>query len=316
MKNFIQSVILLMSLLLAISKSVKANDSLDFYSDPEILEQLMEYQRVVDSIESTFQYETGTILLKDGIASLQVPYGFKYLNPEDSDRLLTDIWGNPPSDYENRSWGMLFPENGSPLADSSYAINITYSEEGYIDDQDAKDLDYSELLETMQSDIAEANEYRIEQGYSSLRLVGWASQPFYDEENKKLHWAKELNFDNAITNTLNYNIRILGRRGYLELNAIGDMSQVERIQSDIDPIINSVDFNEGHKYANFDPALDKVAAYGIGGLIAGKVLLKAGLFAKAGILLAKFWKVIAIGAVAFFAGFKKFFGAKKEDQVG
>ena len=272
------------------------------------------YKRYTDSIESTFHYQTGLIQLKDNTASIQVPEGFKYLGPEDSERVLTDIWGNPPSDGENKSWGMLFPTNGSPLADSSFAINITYAPEGYIKDDDAKDLDYDDLLKTMKSDISEANQYRIEAGYEPIELVGWASAPFYDSQTKKLHWAKELKFGEATVNTLNYNIRILGRKGYLELNAISDINNLNQVKSNINPILESVNFNDGNRYADFNPKMDKVAAYGIGGLIAGKLLLKAGLFAKLGLILAKFWKVIALGFIAIMAGVRKLF-SKKEESV-
>ncbi|MGH9940273.1 MAG: DUF2167 domain-containing protein, partial [Blastocatellia bacterium] len=39
-----------------------------------------------------------------------------------------------------------------------------------------------------------------------------------------------------------------------------------------------VEFNEGHRYGDYVAGVDKVAAYGIGGLIAGKLAAKAGLF--------------------------------------
>ena len=52
---------------------------------------------------------------------------------------------------------------------------------------------------------------------------------------------------------------------------------------------------------DYDPSTDRLAAYGIGGLIAGKVLGKVGLFAK----LAKFGKFIVVGVVAGFVFLKK-----------
>ena len=44
-------------------------------------------------------------------------------------------------------------------------------------------------------------------------------------------------------------------------------------------------------YSEFNPDIDTVAAYGIGGLIAGKVLAKAGVLAAGLVLLKKFWFV-------------------------
>ncbi|HFB99610.1 MAG TPA: DUF2167 domain-containing protein, partial [Phaeodactylibacter sp.] len=103
------------------------------------------------------------------------------------------------------------------------------------------------------------------------------------------------------------NIRILGRKGYLQLNAISDITTLPVVENDIDLILASVDFNSGNKYADFTPGIDKVAAIGIGGLIAGKVLAKAGFF----VVLLKFWKIFAIGFVAFFGRIKNFFLGRK-----
>lgn len=264
------------------------------------------YAFVLDSINKSFTYQTGTIELGEGLATLHMPNGFKFLDSQQSQRVLTDLWGNPPSE----SMGLLFPEDMTPMHDNfTFCVEIDYAEEGYIDDEDAEDLDYDDLLEEMQEDTNATNTERKELGYPTVQLVGWASAPYYDQENKKLHWAKELKFDDADVNTLNYNIRVLGRKGYLNLNAIGDISMLENFNSDRDKIIKSVEFTPGNRYSDFNPDIDQVAAYGIGGLIAGKILAKAGFFA----VILKFWKFIAIGAVALFSSFrKKIFGNKKE----
>lgn len=255
-----------------------------------------------DSIAEAMTYQYGTIELGDGIAKLTVPKGFKYLDPEQSNTVLTTLWGNPPAE----TYGLLFLEDQSPLSENfSYAVEISYSAEGYIKDDDAEDINYEELLEEMQSDIEASNPERIAQGYPSYQLIGWASTPFYDAENKKLHWAKELLFEGYDVPTLNYDIRILGRKGMLSLNVIGDMDALPLVKQDINKILESTEFTKGNQYSDFDPDIDEIAAYGIGGLIAGKLLLKAGFFAK-------FWKLILLGGVGLVAGIKKFFGKNKD----
>ena len=232
------------------------------------------------------------------MATLHVPEGYKFLDAEQSAYVLTDLWGNPPSPV----LGMLFLEEAGPLSDSlTYAVEISYSEEGFIDDEDAQDLDYDDLLEEMQDDAEEGNVARAEAGYEAVHLVGWAAAPFYDADNKKLHWAKELQFEGEPVSTLNYNIRVLGRRGYLNLNAIGGMEVLPQFQQDVDKVLASVSFNDGHRYSDFNPDVDRIAAYGIGGLIAGKLLTKVGFLA----VLAKFWKVIALAVAGAFGAFRK-----------
>jgi len=254
---------------------------------------------LITELEASFHYQTGEIKLLDELAQLQVPQGYKFLDAEQSQYVLTELWGNPP---DEQTLGMLFPENISPLSDDfTYAIEISYVEDGYIKDEDAAEMDYDGLLEEMRKDIEEANEKRMALGYTSVQLQGWASPPYYDQQNKKLHWAKELSFEGDPEHTLNYNIRILGRNGFLMLNIIGNMSVLSQVQNDTDKILASIDFQEGYKYSDFNPKLDKVAAYGIGGLIAGKMLVKAGLFAG----LLKFWKLIAAGAAALVFFLKK-----------
>ncbi len=273
--------------------------------DSPLLE--MAYLAYQDSIEAAMHYDTtGTIDLGDGLATLTIPAGFKYLNPEQTDFVLTNAWGNPPS----YTMGMILPERAQIFDSGTYAILIYFAEEGYVKDEDAEDLDYDELLETMQEDTREGNKQREKMGYEGVELIGWASAPFYDQENKKLHWAKELQFKETEGRTLNYDIRVLGRRGYLELSFISDIEQLDEVKANIPAILESVDFEQGHSYFDFDPSIDEVAAVGIGGLIAGKVLAKAGFFA----IIAKFGKFILIGILAAFGALRRFvFGGKKED---
>ncbi|WP_228237414.1 DUF2167 domain-containing protein [Allomuricauda sp. M10] len=262
------------------------------------------YQQILDSINNSYTFQKGSIPLGNDLATLHVPEGFKFLNAEQSQQVLTDLWGNPPSE----TMGMLFPEDISVVGDNfTYAIEITYSEEGYIEDDDADDIDYDDLMEDMQESAIEENKERTKLGYPTAEIVGWAAEPFYDQSSKKLHWAKEIKFEGMEMNTLNYNIRVLGRKGYLNLNAISDMDKLPLVQTNIDRVISSAEFNPGNRYSDFNPDLDEVAAYGIGGLIAGKVLAKVGFFAA----ILKFWKVIAIGIVAAFGTLRKrIFGSK------
>lgn len=186
-----------------------------------------------------------------------------------------------------------------------------YADEGYISDDDAKDIDYDELLKNMQKDAVDSNPERIKLGYPKMELVSWAAKPYYNDKTKKLFQAKEIKFDGQEKNTLNYNIRVLGRSGYLMLNAIGDMDVLDKFEKEKDVILASVSFNNGNKYANFDSKTDKLAAYGIGGLIAGKVLAKVGFFA----VILKFGKIIFLAIAAFFGKFRKrIFGTKKDDE--
>jgi len=261
-------------------------------------------QASIDSIEKTFTYQTGTIQLASGNASLEVPAGFGYLDPIQAKRVLEELWGNPPGE----TLGLLVPQGGGVLQDNTWAFDIEWDEMGYVEDDDAGDTDYDELLVEMRKDADADNQMRAQQGYPSVELVGWASPPYYDKENKVLHWAKNLKFADSDINTLNYNVRILGRKGIMVVNAIGNIDQLSNIQTHIEAVMHSVKFNDGERYADFSSSSgDKVAAYTIGGLIAGKVLAKVGLFA----VILKFGKIIFIAIAAAAAAIWRFLRGKK-----
>ena len=266
-----------------------------------------------DDFEARLEYQTGVVSLRDGLATLRLPSSFRFLNAEGSRRLLVDAWGNPP-EAADPVLGMLVPTSLSPLAPDGWGIVITYEEDGYVDDDDAGQLDYGKLLKEMQESAASRNEERKKQGFEPVTLIGWAEQPSYDKAAHKLYWAKELQFGNEPQHTLNYSIRVLGRRGVLVLNAVASMNQLGVIREQTQGILSSVDFNEGHRYTDYLPDSDKAAAYGLTGLIVGAGAAKAGLFKVllAGLLASK--KAILFGLVALGAGLKRYLSKPSAPQ--
>jgi uncharacterized membrane-anchored protein len=219
----------------------------------------------------------------------------RFLDAAQSKTVLVDLWGNPNA---NGIIGMLFPEKYTPLDEKSWAFTISFDNMGYVEDDDAEDMDYAELLTNLKKETSDANADRVKEGYEAIELVNWASTPFYDKERKVLHWAKELKFGEATENTLNYDVRILGRKGVLSMNAVGKMSSLTEVKPVINYLLSSVKFTPGNQYSDYDSNVDQVAAWSIGGLVAGKVLAKVGLWA----LFAKYIKLIFIAIAAAFGG--------------
>ena len=79
------------------------------------------------------------------------------------------------------------------------------------------------------------------------------------------------------------------------------------VREGMDKLLPMAEFDQGARYADHNPSTDKVAAYGVATLIGGGLAAKAGLFAKLGLLLAKFWKLLLIGVLFFGAAIKKLF---------
>lgn len=265
------------------------------------------------AFEKELNYQNGDINLRDGLAVLHLGEDFRYLGPADTKRILTEAWGNP-GDFE--SLGMIVPADISPIDETQgYGVLLSYSEEGHVDDDDADDIDYDELLEQMQEGTNAANAERTAAGYPALTLVGWAEAPHYDKSKRSLYWARNLSSEGADQNSLNYEIRVLGRKGVLELNAVAGMTQLAQIKPAMEDVYQRVEFQKGHRYGDFDPELDKVATYGLGGLIAGKLAMKAGIFAGLIKILIASKKLIIIGLIAIAAFFKSWFGRKEDAEL-
>lgn len=254
--------------------------------------------------------QKGKIDLPNGIATLDIPENFRYLGPEDSKRFLEEAWGNPDGSGQI---GMLMPVGTDPLGDEGWAVVISYEEDGYVSDKDASKIDYNELLEDMQASTLERNKQREASGFPPVTLVGWAATPHYDSQAKKLYWAKELRSGEAEKHTLNYNVRILGRKGVLVLNAVSYMDQLSVVRDRMEQVIAFAEFNPGYRYTEFDPGIDKVATYGIAALIAGKAATKVGLIAKLGGFLVAFKKFIIVGFLLLAGMFKKLFKRGKAE---
>lgn len=277
-----------------------------------LIAQENEIPKELTDLEAKLHYQQGEIDLRSGLAKLTVPENFRYLAPADADIVLTEMWGNPKG---NDTLGMLIPSDLSPLDQKCWAVIITYADDGYVKDSDADKIDYSDLLKKMQKATLEYNKEREKEGYPPMTLVGWATPPRYDKATHKMYWAKELSFPGAEENTLNYNIRVLGRRGVLVLNAVAAISDLKIIEEHTPAIVGMIDFRDGNRYADFNGKTDKVAEYGLAGLIAGAVAMKAGLFKAIWLALLAAKKFVIIGAVALFGMVKKLFGKKEKSET-
>ena len=135
-----------------------------------------------------------------------------------------------------------------------------------------------------------------------------------------LHWARDLLFgtDPAAPHTLNYQLRMLGREGVIELNFVAGMSDLSEVKASIPQVIALVHFNPGNTYGDYRDG-DKVAAYGLAGLIAvgagAKIAAKVGFLALALAFLKKGVVFILIAAAAIAKPIINFFRRKPDETA-
>lgn len=292
---------LLISFLALFSITLSAQEAPEAAAEPQIS---------AEEFLQSLKPQSGNITLPNKVATIQLKEGFQYLSPESTEKLLVDAWGNPPG---NETLGMIIPVSVSPLAENGWGVVITYDEDGYVSDEDADSIDYAELLNDMKEESATVNEERKKQGYGSMLLVGWAEPPHYDKNSHKYYWAKEFSTDNTQENSLNYNIRILGRKGVLVLNAVAGMNQISTVKAQMPELLAVTEFTEGNRYQDFNAQTDHVAEYGLAALVAGGVAAKMGFFAKLAAFFIAFKKLIIIGAVALVGFIGKLIGRKSQN---
>ena len=253
---------------------------------------------------SSLKLQSGTVAVPAAHATLHLTPDYRFLGAADAQRVLTS-WGNPPDDDV---LGMLLPGGEKALTDeNAWAVILTHVDEGHVSDAEAASTDYDKMLKEMQESTHDANDEREKAGYGRVDLIGWATKPHYDQSSNKIYWAKELKFADSTSNTLNYDIRVLGRSGYLSLNAVAPMSVLPTVETGMQNVLAMTEFDTGSRYADFNPSTDKVAAYGLAALVGGAIAAKAGLFAKLFAMLLAAKKLIGIAIVGGAAAIGKFF---------
>lgn len=258
--------------------------------------------------------QTGTIPLSQAYATLNLPEGYTFFDARDTEKILTDLWGNPPG---QEALGSIFPPGATPYTEEGYTIVISFDRSGYVKDEDAASTNFDKLLKRMQKDTVANNKYREQEGYPKIELLGWADEPHYDSSSKTLTWAKKILFEGSFAVTLNYNVRFLGRYGVLEFNYIADKKHLEDIKSAIAAESKIAVFDTGSQYADFNPQTDAVAAHGISGLISGGGMAQTLGIVALILLFLKKGGVLIFAAFAFIAKpVRNFLNRNKDANVG
>ena len=138
-----------------------------------------------------------------------------------------------------------------------------------------------------------------------MTITGWRFKPQYDKATKLLEWAITARNDNNAEISVNYNTRILGREGVMEVVLVDKPELLDQSVGILKNILQRFEYLPGKKYAEYKKG-DKIAEYGLAALIAGGT---AAAVAKSGFGKA-IWKFLVVGIAALFAGIKSLFKRK------
>lgn len=292
---------LLATVTVALSLFVAAPSFATPAPSPEEAARIQQLQALMDSLHP----QTGSVAISQADVTLNLGDAYYMLDAEEAKRVLTEGWGNPPESV-SAVIGLIFPA-GKTFVDDTWGAVLTWSPDGYVSDADANKINYDTLLEQLREGEDQDNQQRRQAGYSTIHLVGWAQQPTYDPARHTLIWAKELSFSDAPNGpkTLNYDVRVLGRRGVFSMNMVTDMGHLADTRTAATELMQTAVFNPGARYTDYVEGQDQKAAYGLAGLVAGGAALavakKAGVLGILLLILKKGGVFLLAGAGAAFA---------------
>jgi len=246
---------------------------------------------------SEFQWTAGPTKVNLGHElDLTLPEEYLFLGMPQADKLLQKLG----SFHNTNLVGVIAPKDET----QNYFVVIDYDGVGYVKDDEKIDAD--DLIKSFREGQEQANKQRVEKGFTALTIEKWAEPPHYDKALHHVIWG--LTVGDKEGKSINYNTRILGRRGYVALNLVTGPERFAQDKPIASKLLAATTFRQGARYEDFDKSKgDKVAEYGLVGLVLGGLgvakLVKIGL--------AKFWKLILVGIAGAFAAIKKFFTGNK-----
>jgi uncharacterized membrane-anchored protein len=201
-------------------------------------------------------------------ATLRLPEGYRFLGPQDTQAVLNKM-GNVPSGSE---LGLI-----ASAGKEAWFVVVQYYDAGYVKDDDAANWNADELFASIKEGTESDNNRREAQGFPPLILIGWEDKPHYDAQAHKVVWA--ISLKDKENDGVNYNTLALGRYGYMSMNMVGNLRDLQQLKPHTQTLLTNLNFVEGKRYADFNSATDKVAAVGLAALIAGAAF-KSGILAK------------------------------------
>ncbi len=271
------------------------------------------------SVKADPEPKEQTVVLGDKLAVVKLPKEFRFVEPERAIAFLKEQGSSGEGVL-----GIIAPRKDSP---DMYFIVCRYEDCGYVTEDDADKINANDLLNTFKEANKEQNEERIAQKIQPYYVGGWAEKPRYDKASHQMIWAievKEVDSADAPADTINYNTRMLGRRGVLSMNLVVSPKELELGKQKVATLLQNVKFNKGQTYAEYVAGTDKAAGYGLAGLILGggamAAAAKFGVFGALwkwglGILLV-LKKFIIIGIVGVAALVSKLFKGKGKGSEG
>ncbi len=232
-------------------------------------------------------------------ATLALPRGMMFIPKAEAYRWSRSR-GNTPGDEQ---LGII-----TTPGEENWLIAVRFVPDGYIRDDEAQDIKPGEILESLREGAEESNKDRVTRGFPELMLTGWLEPPSYDSATHQLRWALGVaRKDDADSASVNLNTRALGRGGYISLNLAVAQEELAQYRPVVGQLLGGLSYLPGKAYGDFNASTDRIAEYGLLGLIGVVAAKKLGLIALAGVFVLKFAKVGLLAVAGIGLAVRRFF---------
>jgi uncharacterized membrane-anchored protein len=212
-------------------------------------------------------------------------------------------WGNSPDGVI----AIIFPQ----AEKASWWVSIEASDDGYVDDNDADELDARSMLEQIKQGTLVQNKTRVSIGVPEFFVDDWREAPRYQPALHHLVWG--INGHESRGKVVNFSTRFLGRNGYLSVDLVDGAETIEQSKTQALAILTAVHFGPGFRYEDHVGS-DHSSGIGLKALVLGGtavVLAKKGGILIAILLALKKFVIVVVVAVGAFV--KRIFGRKKAE---
>jgi len=250
--------------------------------------------------EEELQDAYGRLNWRSGSGSYDLPESHAVIRLRSGQTILLG------ADAQRYSWlanGTESPETEAVLSYDSVSaqsdVRFEWREEGYVSDADWADVDADQLLDDYRRGTEAGNQDRIDNGLAPMRVVGWLEAPHYDRATHTVTYSIELEDENG--GWANAFALRLGRAGYTEFVWVGSIGLLQSAGGRpalLNEALAAHSFQEGYRYEEYE-AGDKVASYGIAGLMAAAIGAKFAKGVFGGLLKFAIPLVLAFGAALF-----------------
>lgn len=205
----------------------------------------------MQSLDASLRYLAGEAQLGNGLATLTMPRGFRFLDAEQSARVRS-AWG---ARALPGMLGMVFPPEGSPFEANVWSVALTFIRHGHIDD--AEGVDESAVLGALRA-YPTANDISVR----------WVDRPRYDRARRGLSWSRSLGRVDASGRRVFFANRVLTREGVIEMNAMTTEESASVVREAMEGLLRGLRVHEGQRYEDFRAETDRRAGYGLNALVA------------------------------------------------